>query len=239
MSSPTSTVASAANIVPRAVSEKSPIPTLWLDTSVCIKLVKIRRGEKLNDIEVERGLRLRALVIELVKEGKLICPMSDQEEEYEAERLDSEVFAEFSRLSQGARMNHRLVIQDAQIYRAMDAFCQGCEEIILPWRIYFHEDPIRAVEREEGRRVIVSRTTPPGFPIVEGRRRAKEDMLRHTEQLRRELTLKGQSFDIESANLDRGLYALECMRRHEARFCVALLHAGSRDQAARIPRTFV
>jgi poly-gamma-glutamate capsule biosynthesis protein CapA/YwtB (metallophosphatase superfamily) len=32
---------------------------------------------------------------------------------------------------------------------------------------------------------------------------------------------------IESANLDRGLYALECMRRHEARFCVALLHTGS------------
>lgn len=32
---------------------------------------------------------------------------------------------------------------------------------------------------------------------------------------------------IESASLDRGLYALECMRRNEVRFCVALLHAGS------------
>jgi hypothetical protein len=31
---------------------------------------------------------------------------------------------------------------------------------------------------------------------------------------------------LEWADLDRGLYALECMRRHEARFCVALLHTG-------------
>ncbi len=100
-----------------------------------IKLVKIRRGEKLNNIEVERTLQLRSLVIELVKAGKLICPMSDQEEEYEAERLDSETSAEFSRLSRGARMNHRLLIQDEQIYRAMDTFCQGRDEIILPWRI--------------------------------------------------------------------------------------------------------
>ena len=32
---------------------------------------------------------------------------------------------------------------------------------------------------------------------------------------------------VEPADFDRALHALECMRRHEAQFCVALLHAGS------------
>jgi len=35
-----------------------------------------------------------------------------------------------------------------------------------------------------------------------------------------------RSARIECANLDRGLYALERMRRHEAHFCIALLHTG-------------
>jgi hypothetical protein len=181
--------------LPLMASDKSPIPTLWLDTSVGIKLAKIMRGENLNEIEVRRGLQLRELIIELVKNGKLLCPEAGQEEEYEAERLDSEIFAEFSRLSRGARMNHRLLIQDAQIYRAMEAFCAGNREIRLPWRIYFHEDPLRAIEREKGRRVIVSVMNRPDSELVVRRRAIKLDILRHTEQLRQELTSKGQSFE--------------------------------------------
>ena len=186
---------SPTKATPLIVSEKSPVPTLWLDTSVGINLAKSRHGKKLDDIGVKRCLQLRGIVIELVKAGKLMCPMSDQEEEYEARHLDSDVFAEFSRLSLGARMNHRLAIQDAQIYLAMDAFSRCHDEILLPWRIYFYEDPIRAIQREKGRRVLVSVTTPPGSPLVEHRRRAKQDILRHTEELRLELRSKGQSFE--------------------------------------------
>ena len=178
-------------------SEKSPIPLLWLDTFVGINLAKINRGEERRDLEVTRGLRLRELVIELVKEGKLLCPMADQEEEYEAERLDSEVFAEFSRLSRGARLNHRFEIQNAQIYRAMDAFCGGTEEIVLPWGIYFYEDPVRAIQREKDRRVIVSVTAPIGSPIVQRRRSVKKEIICQTEQLRLKLTSKGQSYEAQ------------------------------------------
>ena len=121
--------------------------------------------------------------------------MADQEEEYEAQRLDSEVFAEFSRLSRGARMNHRLQIQDAQIFRAMDAFFKGCEEVVLPWRIYFHEDPVRAIDREKGRRVIVSVTMPPGSTFVQCRKVAKDDINHLAEQLRLELTSKEQTYE--------------------------------------------
>jgi hypothetical protein len=131
----------------------------------------------------------------LVKNGKLLCPEAGQQEEYEAERLDSEVFAEFSRLARGARMHHKVAIQDAQIYRAMEAFCSGREEIILPWRIYFHGDPFRAIEREKGRRLIVSVMDRRDSEMVVRRQAVKQDILRHTEKLREELVSKGQSFE--------------------------------------------
>jgi len=192
-----SKVSFSSEQAPSVVSEKSPIPSLWLDTSVGIKLVKIKRGEKLNDVEIERGQRLRKVIVDLVREGKLLCPMSDQEEEYEAQRLDSEIFAEFSRLSRGVRMNHRLLVQDAQIYRAMNAFHRGRKELLLPWRIYFHDDPFRTMREAMGRKYIVSVTTPAGSPIVEQRRQLKKDTFQYMEQLRRELSAKRQPYEAQ------------------------------------------
>jgi flagellar biosynthesis regulator FlaF len=208
------------------ISEKSPIPTLWLDTSVGIKLAKIRRGESLSDIEVRRGLQLRELIVDLVRNGKLLCPEAGQEEEYEAERIDSEIFAEFARLSGGARMNHRLVIQDAQIYRAMEAHCLGLPQIKLPWRIYFHEDPFRAIEREKGRRLIVSCLDSPDSEFVIRRRAIKRDILQHTEKLRQELVSKGRSYE---SQLEAELRALGiAMARMIASYSVKL-RAGTSD----------
>jgi len=216
----------APSMTPVVLSEKSPVPTLWLDTSVGIKLAKILRGEKLNTIEVERGLRLRELIIDLVKKGKLLCPEAGQQEEYEADRLDSEVFAEFSRLARGARMHHRLAIQDAQIYRAMEAFCSGRCEIRLPWRIYFHGNPFRAIEREKERRLIVSVMDRRDSEMVVRRQAIKQDILRHTEKLRQELVSKGQSFE---AQLPLELKALgDAMMRMLADF-TAKLRTGTPD----------
>lgn len=179
------------------MSEKSPVPALWLDTSVGIKITKIKQGENLSRIEIERSLRLRELILELVRAGKLLCPTSDQEEEYEADRLDTEIFAEFSRLSQGVRMNPWIAVQDAQIYRAMSAYCTGSQNIILPWRMYFHEDPFRTMEAAKSRKFIVCVTAPEGSPIVAMRRRAKELDWRETEELRRKLVLKKQKYEAQ------------------------------------------
>src|ERR1022692_1959195 len=67
---------------PKVVCEKPKLPTLWLDTSVVIKLTKVERGEQLQKGEVDRLTRLRTLAHKLVPAGKLIFPQSDQEEEY-------------------------------------------------------------------------------------------------------------------------------------------------------------
>lgn len=84
---------------PKVIFEKPQLPTLWLDTSVIIKLTKVERGERLEQVEVDRLTRLRTLVQELVPAGKLIFPQSDQEEEYVAKRLDPEIHRDFLGLS--------------------------------------------------------------------------------------------------------------------------------------------
>lgn len=40
---------------PKVICEKPKLPTLWLDTSVIIKLTKVERGEKLQQIEASQG----------------------------------------------------------------------------------------------------------------------------------------------------------------------------------------
>ncbi len=183
--------------VPKIVAEKPPVPALWIDTHVGIKITKIQQGENLGSIETERSLRLRKLILDLVRTGKLLCPTSDQEEEYEAERLDTKIYAEFSRLSHGVRTNHWMAIQDAQIYRAMQAHRAGASDVILPWRMYFHDDPFKAVQEAKSRRFIVCVTAPKGSPIVAMRSRAKELDWREAEELRRRLVSKKRTYNAQ------------------------------------------
>ena len=49
-------------------------PTLWLGTSVTVKLTKVECGEKLQQVEVDRLKRLRTLMQNLVAAGKWHCP---------------------------------------------------------------------------------------------------------------------------------------------------------------------
>src|SRR5450755_4382409 len=97
---------------PKVVCEKPKLPTLWLDTSVIIKLTKVERGEKLQQVEIDRLTHLRTVVQDLVQAGKLIFPQSDQEEEYVAKRLDPEIHSDFLGLSLGINMKHRQDILD-------------------------------------------------------------------------------------------------------------------------------
>jgi hypothetical protein len=131
---------------PKVVCEKPKLPTLWLDTSVIIKLTKVERGEKLQEVEVERLTRLRTLVQELVPAGKLIFPQSDQEEEYVAKRLDPEIHRDFLGLSLGIGMKHRQGIFDWQAQLGMDAYVKNADTITISVDAFFHGDPVEELE---------------------------------------------------------------------------------------------
>jgi len=127
---------------PKVIYEKPKLPTLWLDTSVIIKLTKVERGEKLQQAEVDRPTRLRALVRELVPAGKLILPQSDQEEKYVAKRLDPEIHRNFLGLPLGVNMKHRQGISDWQAQLGMKGYLKGADTITIGVNAFFHGDPV-------------------------------------------------------------------------------------------------
>jgi len=181
--------------VPTVNPQKPALPTLWVDTSVVIKLTKIEKGEALQDIEVQRCKRLRDLIRGLVRDGKLLCPESDQEEEYVAERLDDEVHSMFASLSLGISMAHRLGIHDSHVFHGMKAYAKGSATIDLPSSTYFHGDPVRLLNEVRKGRYFVTLGLRKGSELLQKRAEAKAEVGRRWEQLRTELVSKGQTYE--------------------------------------------
>lgn len=204
--------------VPIVRLEKPLLPTLSLDTSVVIKLVKIERGEALQDVEVQRGKRLQKLIFDLGRAGKLLCPESDQEEEYAAERLDDEVNGMFARLSQGISLAHRQGIYDQQVFRGMEAFAKKADFIDLPASSYFHGDPVRRLNEVRHDRFVVSISPLRSPELLRRRAQSKANIGQGWEQLRQELVSKGQTYEKQLAVEQRGdgLALIETLKKFEA-----------------------
>lgn len=180
---------------PKVICEKPKLPTLWLDTSVIIKLTKVERGEKLQQVEVERLTRLRTLVQELVPAGKLIFPQSDQEEEYVAKRLDPEIHRDFLGLSLGISMKHRQGVFDWQAQLGMDAYVKNADAITVGVDAFFHGDPVEALEKARQRAFVIG-AHPLRLPDILARRDAANVKVMETwEQLRQEFFAKKVTYE--------------------------------------------
>src|SRR6266850_464893 len=205
------------DVIPKVNFENPALPTLWLDTSVVIKLTKIKRGENLQEIEVQRGTRLEKLVHGLVRAGKLLCPESDQEEEYVAQRLDDQVHAMFASLSLGISLAHRVGIMDGHVFRGMKAYANGSPAIDLPSSTYFHGDPVRRLEEVRKERYFVTLGPYRGSEMLRRRADAKAEIGRRWEELRQELVANRQTYEKQLELEQRGYIdaMLELVRRFE------------------------
>lgn len=120
------------------IIKKSPVPILWIDTSVIIRMTKIRMGRKTGrDDEDERYLY--NTIFRLVREGKLICTQGDQQEEIlkdGRECLETQLS-----LSLGFSFLDRSVIKEKQLYKAMDAFVNRSKAIVIDYKDVFSSDP--------------------------------------------------------------------------------------------------
>ena len=181
--------------IPVVEVEKPALPTLWLDTSVVIKLTKLKRGEALQEIEVQRGTRLQKLVFELVRSGKLLCPESDQEEEYAGKRIDDDVHSMLASLSLGISLAHREGILDRHVLKGMEAYARKSDSILLPSASYFDGDPVRELERTRHERYIVHVGVDKGPDMLKRRANSKEVIGADWELLRERLVAKGQAFE--------------------------------------------
>jgi hypothetical protein len=181
--------------IPTVNLQKPVLPTLWLDTSIIIKVAKIRRGERLQEIEVERCNRLQKLVVELVRAGRLLCPESEQEEEYVAQRLDDDVHSTFHSLSFGISLEPRQGIMDEHIFIGMEAYAIGSTVIDVPSSSFFHRDPYRQLDEVRKRRIFA--TVGP-IRIPEWLKRRIDTKLavhRTSEQIRQQFVASGRTYE--------------------------------------------
>lgn len=186
--------------------EKPALPTLWVDTFVVINLAKIKRGEALQSVEVQRGARLKELVFGLVRNGRLLCPQSDQEEEYAGRRLDDDVQSMFASLSLGISFAHRQGIFDKHVFKGMEAYSKKSETIDLPSSTYFHGDPVRRLEEARRERFIVSLGPSKSPEILSRIANAKASVGSQWEQLRQELVAKRHPYENQLETEQRGYW---------------------------------
>jgi len=178
---------------------KPSVPVLWLDTSVGIKLAKIGRGENLQQIEIDRLRRLKDTALRLTRKGVLLCPQSDQREEYEAGRIEEEVSREFLQLSQGIRMIHRQGILDQQLFYAMQSYVSNANVITLPLSVFFFDDPVRKAETARRSRFVIGVHLPLPTELLDRRIANKTETLDKLERLRKDLNAKKVTYEEQLA----------------------------------------
>ena len=204
-------------LAPVVTSQKPVLPTLWIDTSVVINLTKLERGEPLQDIQKERGKRLGRLVTELVGAGKMLCPQSDQDEEYAVGSFDREVHGMFASLSLGIHLTHREGIFDEHVFTGMKAYAEKADRIELPSSTYFYEDPVRHLEKQRKKSFVISVGPLKSPEILKRRADAKEQVGREWEALRQRYVGEGQTYEqqLKLEQLGHAEGMLEIVRKLE------------------------
>lgn len=203
------------DVPPNVVCQKPALPTLWLDTSVIIKLTKIARGEALQQIEVERLTRLRNLIEELSSAGRLLCPQADQEEEYVAQRLDKEVHGDFLVLSSGIRLRHRQGIFDYQVQLGMRACVEKAPQIILPADMFFHHDPVEELQRARKRIFLIGTNPFSDDELIARQAAAKLEVQRLWEELRQQFVTEKKTYEQQLADEEHGYGDALIQKLHE------------------------
>lgn len=173
--------------------EKPPIPTLWLDSWVGIKLARAAES-KLPEAEAAPLRALKELVVRLTLNRRLLCVEGEQDEEYGQERRDEEVAAEFARMTLGIQLDHSLSIRDKQIFLGMDALVANLSEIVVPWRTFFLRDPLMELAgiAERG---WFARVGQPGVPFGKELRKSRHQKAEVFEEWRVKFQKNGKTFE--------------------------------------------
>lgn len=199
---------------------KPPLPTLWIDTSVGIKLAKVANGEVLGE-EAKALSALKEIVIDLTLRRRVLCVQSDQADEYAGLRLGDEVFSEFNRLTLGIRMERAGGIKEKHSIEAMMAYVAGKNEVALPYELSFHRDPmdeLAAIE-ELGWFVVVG--PPAVLPLMPQLRESRRKSAAEFETWRQENLAAERTFEQQFAS------ELQADARAYFRRCIAVAEAFS------------
>jgi len=178
--------------------EKSPIPLVWLDSSILLKITKTQLEEITNDVDKERYQYLNDSIKDKTKEKKLICPSADQLEEVQiGGRLEEEFQRVQSSLSLGIKINHRQGIEEFLIAKFMKAYIDSENEIQLSYKDIFDEDPIKELENALKLPFIMVIQNTKLKELLEKEKEIKKALPERWEQLRLEKVKAGVTFEEE------------------------------------------
>lgn len=124
---------------------KSPLPIIWLDTSIITVMAQWKHKlYQLPPVQEKRISWLYEEIYKLTRSGKIICPLAEQEAEVWAQRktwLDT-----IHTLTLGIKTLSELSIHDSQFLAAMKGYVASDDKIEISYRDIFHRDPVKEVE---------------------------------------------------------------------------------------------
>jgi hypothetical protein len=182
--------------------EKSPVPLLWVDTSVYMDLAKMDNGENIEKMRATKLSRLRQVVRKAVREERLVCPRWDQKEEYEGKRLQDEIRRVAADLGCGATGLAQIGVKDREINIALHAYRDKATALEIPAKIFFSRDPIQDVRVTLDSKFIVDVAAEKPAELLAKSEADKKITWQKMESLRKEQRRQKKSFD-EQLGLER------------------------------------
>jgi hypothetical protein len=170
--------------------ERPRTPTIWIDSSVVIKLWKLRKGENIPPRDAERIRTLAELIGQKVRERKLLCLETHQREEFPG-RAELEILKEFRRLTLGVDLRSELTVREFQTEVAMRAFLAGEREILIPLRVFFDGAPERQIERVMRDGWLITAMMSSAQELVSHRAEKKVELTIQLEELRKKQVAAG------------------------------------------------
>lgn len=125
---------------------KSPIPIIWLDTSVILDMAKLKKTpDKLEDIQYRRISSLYQKIFDVSRQGKVICPLAEQESEIWIDRkVGLDVILS---LGLGIECVSQKEIQDIQIQNAMIGYLDEKNKVIFSYEDAFPYEPVDELKK--------------------------------------------------------------------------------------------
>jgi hypothetical protein len=125
---------------------KSPLPIIWLDTSIITVMAQWKHKLcQLQPIQEKRISWLYEEIYKLTRSGKIICPLAEQEAEVWAHRkiwLNT-----IHSLTLGIKTVSELNIHDSQFLTAIKSYVADDNKVEISFRDIFNRDPVKVVER--------------------------------------------------------------------------------------------
>lgn len=175
--------------------EKPSIPILFLDTFFFIDLVRNRYKDSKSPYYFQE-LELVDLITSLTRQKKLLCPVGDQEEEYElGEKYEDEIRQEQIQLAFGINAQYHYGLYKYQTQTAVKAYLENSKRVEYSSRALFPNDPVKELERQLQSRFIVSVHIPTSAENLEKRRKSKKELAERFEQMRKDKQKMDVNFD--------------------------------------------